>query len=105
MNLSSICRAVNKSAKPAEIRARCEELHEMNPMLGHRGCRVAITYPEIYEMQVRAMFEAACMLRKEGVKVKPEIMIPIVMTEQELKFIKNGKKNRRNNRKRYPRYS
>ncbi|HOA08130.1 MAG TPA: pyruvate, phosphate dikinase, partial [Spirochaetota bacterium] len=65
---------------------------EMNPMLGHRGCRVAITYPEIYEMQCRAIFEAACMLKKEGVVVKPEIMIPIVMSEQELKFIKNGKK-------------
>lgn len=64
----------------------------MNPMLGHRGCRVAITYPEIYEMQCRAIFEAACMLRKEGIKVEPEIMIPIVMTEHELKFIKNGKK-------------
>lgn len=81
-----------KGVKPAEILARCEELSEMNPMLGHRGCRVAITYPEIYEMQCRAIFEAACMLRKEGVKVEPEIMIPIVMTEHELKFIKNGKK-------------
>ena len=81
-----------KGIKPAEIVARCEELSEMNPMLGHRGCRVAITYPEIYEMQCRAIFEAACMLRKEGIKVEPEIMIPIVMTEHELKFIKNGKK-------------
>mgnify|MGYP000886303216 CR=1 FL=1 len=81
-----------KGARPAEIIARCEELSEMNPMLGHRGCRVAITFPEIYEMQCRAIFEAACMLRKEGVKVEPEIMIPIVMTEHELKFIKNGKK-------------
>jgi pyruvate,orthophosphate dikinase len=83
-----------KSAKitAAEIEARCEDLGEMNPMLGHRGCRVAVTYPEIYEMQCRAIFEAACMLRKEGIDVKPEIMIPIVMSEQELKFIKNGKK-------------
>ncbi len=81
-----------KGISPAEIKARCEEMAEMNPMLGHRGCRVAITYPEIYEMQTRAIFEAACMLRKEGVKVVPEIMIPIVMSEQELKFIKNGKK-------------
>ncbi|MBP7583612.1 MAG: pyruvate, phosphate dikinase [Spirochaetes bacterium] len=81
-----------KNASPADIKARCEELGEMNPMLGHRGCRVAITYPEIYEMQTRAIFEAACMLRKEGIKVVPEIMIPIVMTEQEIKFIKNGKK-------------
>jgi pyruvate,orthophosphate dikinase len=82
----------NKNANAAEITARCEDLHEMNPMLGHRGCRVAITYPEIYEMQCRAIFEAACMLRKEGIDVKPEIMIPIVMSEQEIKFIKNGKK-------------
>ena len=81
-----------KGARPAEIIARCEELSEMNPILGHRGCRVAITYPEIYEMQCRGIFEAAGMLRKEGVKVEPEIMIPIVMTEHELKFIKNGKK-------------
>jgi pyruvate,orthophosphate dikinase len=81
-----------KGIKPTEIRARCDEMHEMNPMLGHRGCRVAVTFPEIYEMQCRAIFEAACMLRKEGIKVKPEIMIPIVMSEQELKFIKNGKK-------------
>ncbi|HON76986.1 MAG TPA: PEP-utilizing enzyme [Spirochaetota bacterium] len=85
-----------KKKKPkltaAEIEARCEDHAEMNPMLGHRGCRVAVTYPEIYEMQCRAIFEAACMLRKEGVEVKPEIMIPIVMSEQELKFLKNGKK-------------
>lgn len=85
-----------KKKKPkltaAEVEARCEDHAEMNPMLGHRGCRVAVTYPEIYEMQCRAIFEAACMLRKEGVDVKPEIMIPIVMSEQELKFLKNGKK-------------
>jgi pyruvate,orthophosphate dikinase len=52
---------------------------------------VAITYPEIYEMQCKAIFEAACMLKKEGVDVRPEIMIPIVMSSQEIKFIKNGK--------------
>ncbi len=81
-----------KGIKPADIRSRCDEMAEMNPMLGHRGCRVAVTYPEIYEMQCRAVFEAACMLKKEGVEVKPEIMIPIVMSEQEIKFLKNGKK-------------
>ncbi|PKL18871.1 MAG: pyruvate, phosphate dikinase [Spirochaetae bacterium HGW-Spirochaetae-5] len=81
-----------KTIKAADIVARCEELEEMNPMLGHRGCRVAVTYPEIYEMQCRAIFEAACMLKKEGIDVSPEIMIPIVMSEQEIKFIKNGKK-------------
>ncbi len=81
-----------KNMKAADIAARCEELAEMNPMLGHRGCRVAVTYPEIYEMQCRAIFEAACMLKKEGIDVVPEIMIPIVMSEQEIKFIRNGKK-------------
>lgn len=81
-----------KTLKAADIQARCEELAEMNPMLGHRGCRVAVTYPEIYEMQCRAIFEAACMLKKEGIEVAPEIMIPIVMSEQEIKFLKNGKK-------------
>jgi pyruvate,orthophosphate dikinase len=81
-----------KDLKGADIEARCEELEEMNPMLGHRGCRVAVTYPEIYEMQCRAIFEAACMLKKEGLEVTPEIMIPIVMSEQEMKFIRNGKK-------------
>ncbi len=80
-----------KGIKPAEIKSRCDDLAEMNPMLGHRGCRVAITYPEIYEMQCKAIFEAACMLKKEGVDVKPEIMIPIVMSSQEIKFLKNGK--------------
>ncbi len=82
----------NKKLSAAEIRSRCDELAEMNPMLGHRGCRVAVTYPEIYEMQCRAIFEAACMLKKEGIDVVPEIMIPIVMSKEELKFIRNGKK-------------
>ncbi|MCL2025249.1 MAG: PEP-utilizing enzyme [Leptospirales bacterium] len=81
----------NSSMKADHIRSRCDDLAEMNPMLGHRGCRVAVTYPEIYEMQCRAIFEAACMLKKEGVHVKPEIMIPLVMSSQEIKFIKNGK--------------
>lgn len=80
-----------KGIKKADIVDQIEALHEMNPMLGHRGCRVAITYPEIYEMQCRAIFEAACMLTKEGIEVEPEIMIPIVMSEQEIKFLKNGK--------------
>jgi len=77
--------------KPAEIKSRCSELEEMNPMLGHRGCRVGVTYPEIYAMQARAIFEAASMLKKEGIDVHPEIMIPVVMNETEIKFIKNGK--------------
>ncbi len=81
-----------KSIKAAEIKVRCDDLAEMNPMLGHRGCRVGVTYPEIYEMQCRAIFEAVCMLKKEGVNVSPEIMIPIVMSAQEVKFLRNGKK-------------
>jgi pyruvate, orthophosphate dikinase len=75
-----------------DVRARSESLHEFNPMLGHRGCRIAVSYPEIYEMQVRAIFEAVYTLRKEGVKVEPEIMIPIIMNENELKLIIYGKK-------------
>jgi pyruvate, orthophosphate dikinase len=64
--------------------ARVEQLHEFNPMLGHRGCRLGITYPEITEMQARAIFEAAVAVAKEGVKVFPEIMIPLVATLKEL---------------------
>ncbi|KPJ86248.1 MAG: hypothetical protein AMS17_13305 [Spirochaetes bacterium DG_61] len=76
----------------SEIRLRCDMLKEFNPMLGHRGIRVAISYPEIYNMQTRAIFEAAYSLKKEGVKAIPEIMIPIVMSAIELKTIRNGKK-------------
>jgi len=64
---------------------RVEELYEFNPMLGHRGCRLGITYPEITEMQARAIIEAACMLKKEGKNVIPEIMIPLVSHVNELK--------------------
>jgi pyruvate,orthophosphate dikinase len=76
----------------AEIRARCDALSEFNPMLGHRGCRIAVSYPEIYEMQVRAIFEAAYKLQKEKVDVRPEVMIPIVMNASELRLIVYGKK-------------
>jgi len=64
---------------------RVEQLHEFNPMLGHRGVRLGITYPEITEMQTRAIIEAACQLAKEGLKVVPEIMIPLVGTVRELR--------------------
>ncbi|MBZ5560296.1 MAG: pyruvate, phosphate dikinase, partial [Acidobacteriia bacterium] len=64
--------------------ARVEQLHEFNPMLGHRGVRLGITYPEITEMQSRAILEAACRLNKEGVKIVPEIMIPLVGIVKEL---------------------
>ena len=66
------------------IKAKVQSLHELNPMLGHRGCRLGITYPEITAMQVQAIIEAACRVAKQGVKVKPEIMIPLVGTKAEL---------------------
>ena len=72
-----------------EIKAKVEALHEFNPMLGHRGCRLGITYPEITEMQARAVFEAACKLKKEKVDVKPEVMVPLVGTVTELKMQKD----------------
>ncbi|MEW6456542.1 MAG: pyruvate, phosphate dikinase [Acidobacteriota bacterium] len=68
-----------------EILERVEELHEFNPMLGHRGCRLGITFPEITEMQARAIFEAAAELIKEGEKISPEIMIPLVSSVKEIK--------------------
>ena len=64
--------------------ARVEQLHKINPMLGHRGCRLGITYPEITEMQARAIFEAAVAVSKEGVKVHPEVMIPLTATLKEM---------------------
>jgi pyruvate,orthophosphate dikinase len=68
----------------AVVRAKVEDLHESNPMLGHRGCRLGIAYPEITAMQVRAILEAACLVQKEGQAVHPEIMIPLVGTKKEL---------------------
>ncbi len=67
-----------------EVKNKVEALSEFNPMLGHRGCRLGVTYPEITEMQTRAIIEAACKLTKEGVKVYPEIMIPLIGTKEEL---------------------
>ncbi len=72
-----------KKALPALL-ARVEQLHEFNPMLGHRGCRLGITYPEITEMQARAIFEAAVDCSKKGIKVFPEVMIPLVATVKEM---------------------
>ncbi|MBK5258499.1 MAG: pyruvate, phosphate dikinase [Thermoanaerobaculia bacterium] len=69
-----------------ELRAKVGQLHETNPMLGHRGCRLGITYPEIYEMQVRAIFEAACDVKKQGIDARPEVMIPLVGTIKELQL-------------------
>lgn len=71
--------------KSSQLRAKVDELHEANPMLGHRGCRLGITYPEITQMQVRAVMEAACEVSEEGLKVIPEIMIPLIGNVNELK--------------------
>ena len=73
----------------ARLREKRDALHEANPMLGHRGCRLGITYPEIYRMQVRAIIEAACSLAKERVKVLPEIMVPLVGTVAELRILRD----------------
>ena len=72
-----------------KLKAIRDSLHEFNPMLGHRGCRLGITYPEIYDMQARAIIEAAVKVKKNGVDVHPEIMIPLVGTLKELKIIKD----------------
>jgi pyruvate, orthophosphate dikinase len=71
-----------------ELLKRVEELHEMNPMLGHRGCRLGITYPEITEMQARAIFEAAAQVAKKGIKVIPEVMIPLAGSVREVEHQK-----------------
>ncbi len=72
------------------LKQRANELHEFNPMLGHRGCRLGVTYPEIYEMQARAIFEAACeVAEKSGEAPIPEVMIPLVATARELELMKD----------------
>ncbi len=73
-----------------KLKAKVDSLHEFNPMLGHRGCRLAVTYPEIYDMQVEAIFEAACDVAKAGVKVFPEVMIPLVGDVAELKMLRKN---------------
>ena len=75
--------------KPAVVKAKVEQLHEFNPMLGHRGCRLSISYPAIARMQSRAIIEAALNVKKKGKKVLPEIMVPLVGTVAELKFVKD----------------
>jgi pyruvate,orthophosphate dikinase len=80
--------AVSMEVPVEKLKARNRVLQEFNPMLGHRGCRLGITYPEIYEMQVRAIMEAACELSKQRVKVIPEIMIPLVGHVNELKMMR-----------------
>ena len=73
----------------AEVKDRIDDLHEANPMMGHRGCRLAVTYPEICEMQTRAIIKAAINVSRKGVMVEPEIMVPLVLEIKELKFVKN----------------
>jgi pyruvate,orthophosphate dikinase len=73
------------------VRHKIDSLHEFNPMLGHRGCRLGITYPEIYDMQVRAIMEAACeLVKNEGFSIIPEIMIPLIATVKELQVLKQN---------------
>ncbi|HAZ63567.1 MAG TPA: pyruvate, phosphate dikinase [Armatimonadetes bacterium] len=70
-----------------EVKAKVDSLHEMNPMLGHRGCRLGVTYPEIYDTQVQAIMEAACACKKRGIDAKPEIMIPLIGFKTELDML------------------
>jgi pyruvate,orthophosphate dikinase len=86
--IREVANTVSLSVK--EVQSRIEELHEQNPMLGHRGCRLGISFPEIYEMQCRAIFEALAELQKKKIKFAfPEIMIPLVSTEAEIKIMKD----------------
>jgi pyruvate, orthophosphate dikinase len=80
--------AAQLNLRAADVETRVHNLSEFNPMLGHRGVRLAITYPEIYEIQVRAIMDAACALQREGVEVHPEIMIPLVGMETELQELR-----------------
>jgi pyruvate,orthophosphate dikinase len=80
--ISAVARDMNWGF--VELRNKVNQLHESNPMLGHRGCRLAITFPEVYEMQVRAIFQAACDVKKDGIDPRPEVMIPLVGTVKEL---------------------
>ena len=100
--IGEVAAVVNLPTK--EIENRINELHEQNPMLGHRGCRLGISFPEIYEMQCRAIFEALCELKKNKIKSAfPEIMVPLVSTEMEIRLMKelviNTAKNVQNENK------
>ncbi len=86
--INEVASVINQPIK--EINTRIQELHEQNPMLGHRGCRLGISFPEIYEMQCRAIFEALVELKNKKVKsAYPEIMIPLISTEAEIKIMKD----------------
>lgn len=78
---------------PGEVKEKVESLQEINPMLGLRGCRLGLIYPEIYQMQVKAIMEAACNVKKNGIKVMPEIMVPLVVTEGEMRILREAVEN------------
>lgn len=89
-NAAEITQLAQKLGKSAElVSSRIQQLHENNPMLGHRGCRLGITEPRIYQMQVTAIFNSAIQLAQEGIQVKPEVMIPLIAQENELTYLKN----------------
>ena len=85
--IEELAKATNKTV--AEVKDRIADLHESNPMMGHRGCRLAVTYPEICEMQTTAIIKAAINTVKKGINVEPEIMVPLVLEVKELRFVKN----------------
>ncbi|MBR3617902.1 MAG: pyruvate, phosphate dikinase, partial [Acholeplasmatales bacterium] len=85
--IEELAKATNKTV--AEVKDRIADLHESNPMMGHRGCRLAVTYPEICEMQTTAIIKAAINTMKKGINVEPEIMVPLVLEVKELRFVKN----------------
>ncbi|MHA1597097.1 MAG: pyruvate, phosphate dikinase [Alphaproteobacteria bacterium] len=86
-DLADVAKAAGVTVE--DVRARAAQLHEFNPMLGHRGCRLGLTYPDIYEMQARAIFEATVIATEAGQTVKPEIMIPLVALEEEFRRLKD----------------
>jgi len=86
--IDELAKAIGKTS--AQVKDRIAELHEANPMMGHRGCRLAVTYPEICRMQTRAIIKAAIAVQQRcGFKIEPEIMVPLVLEVKELKFVKN----------------
>ena len=89
-NMEEIDQILTRIQAKEKLLQNVESLHEMNPMLGHRGCRLGVTYPEIYEMQVRAIFEAACELTKKGFKIVPEVMIPLIGAVEEFAMLKKS---------------
>jgi len=86
-DIAELAKELGRSA--ADLKSLIKNLHELNPMMGHRGCRLAVSYPEIAEMQTRAIIEAAINVNKKGMNVIPEIMIPLVCEVKELKFVKD----------------